>query len=122
MILRSVLLTALLCLGISAAGAAPAPAAATAAAPAVSRPVKPAAAPKRARVVTVLSGFDLLDKDALQKQALAAGASRDLGSAPVALAPRLGKLYGATPEFCWNGAAGAGQYVFTLWDDAQNPI
>lgn len=118
MALRTVSL--LLLLWLPAAFAAPPPAATHAAPAAADHAAKPAA--RRPRVVTVLSGFDLLDKDALQKQAMSPGASRDLGTAPMALAPRLGKLYGANPEFCWNGAAGAGQYVFTLWDDAQNAI
>lgn len=118
MALRIALLSLSLYLPVALAGTPPA---STAAPPAAAKPAK-AAPVKKPRVVTVLAGFDLLDKDALKKQSMAAGASRDLGSAPVALAPRLGKVYGLTPEFCWNGATGAGQYVFTLWDDAQNAV
>jgi len=96
--------------------------AATAAKPvAASTAAKPAAA-KRPRVVTVLAGFDLVDKDALKKQTMAAGASRGEGAAPMALAPHLGKLYDTLPEFCWNDASGGGDYVLTVWDDAQNPL
>lgn len=116
---RLLFLCAVLCfcsLFAATAPAAPAPSPSTAT-------TKPAAtSAKRPRVVTVLTGFDLLDKDALKKQTMAAGASRGEGTVPVALAPHLGKVYDTAPEFCWNDAAGGGNYVLTVWDDAQNVV
>ncbi|MGE5624641.1 MAG: DUF928 domain-containing protein [Bacillota bacterium] len=121
MLRRLVILSAILGL-CAASGLRAAPAASTAAkAASAGTSVKPAAA-KRPRVVTVLSGFDLVDKDALKKQAMAAGASRGEGAAPVALAPHLGKLYDNLPEFYWSDAGGGGSYVFTLWDDNQKSL
>jgi hypothetical protein len=120
MIRRLLFLIALLCfcgLFVIAAPAAQVPSPSTAAAKST------AAAPaKRQRVVTVLSGFDLLDKDALKKQTMAAGASRGEGAVPVALAPHLGKVYDTAPEFCWNDTGGGGSYVLTVWDDAQHVV
>lgn len=106
-----------LCGASGAIAAQTPPPATTAAKPATAAPVK------RPRVVTVLTGFDLLDKDALKKQTMAAGASRgESGAAPTALAPHLGKVYDTAPEFYWVDAAGGGKYVFTVWDDAQNVV
>lgn len=115
MIRRLLFLSALFCF-CGLPGAIAAPPASTAAKPAAGAPAK------RPRVVTVLSGFDLLDKDALKKQTMAAGASRGEGAVPVALAPHLGKVYDTAPEFCWNDAGGGGSYVLTVWDDAQHVV
>jgi len=59
--------------------------------------------PPRKRVVTDLSGFDLLEPSKVQKQTTVVGGTRGLPR-PVALAPRLGKLFGTTPEFAWSCA------------------
>jgi hypothetical protein len=72
----------------------------------------------RKRVVTDLSGFDLLDSG---KQPMVAGATRSLPR-PVALAPRLGKLYGAGPLFAWRYEGAAGKFVFVLADELQKEV
>ena len=51
---------------------------------------------RRARVVSDLSGFELLDAARLADKPTVAGATRVLGAkAPVIVAPRLAKLHGA---------------------------
>jgi Domain of Unknown Function (DUF928) len=76
---------------------------------------------KRARVVTNLSGFDLLEDKKLSSETIVVGATRDK-SPPVALAPRLGKLYGANPTFSWSYDGVATKFVFVLSDDAQSEV
>lgn len=93
-------------------------------APAKSGPAqaKPAEAKKpRARVVTDLSGFDLLESSKLKKQTQVAGATRGMAS-PIALAPRLGKLYGDQPTFSWKFEGKAKNFLFVLQDDAQTEL
>lgn len=83
---------------------------------------KPAETKKpRARVVTDLSGFDLLESSKLKKQTQVAGATRGMAS-PVALAPRLGKLYGDQPTFSWKFEGKAKNFLFILQDDAQTEL
>ena len=83
------------------------------------QPAKPAEARKlRARVVTDLSGFDLLESSKLKKQTQVPGATRGMPR-PVALAPRLGKLYGDQPVFSWKLEGKAKGFLFILWNDAQ---
>lgn len=72
----------------------------------------------RKRVVSDLSGFDLLGSG---KQPMVAGATRALPR-PVALAPRLGKLYGTDPLFAWSYEGEAEKYVFVLEDEAEKEI
>jgi hypothetical protein len=87
-------------------------------------PTKPAAdagtaAPKkRQRVVSDLSGFELLDPAKLKEKPMVAGAARSLFSPkpPVLLAPHLGKLHGANPVFAWRH--GARRFHFSLADGA----
>jgi len=82
-------------------------------------PAKPPEAkkPARSRVVTDLSGFDLLDPGKAKKQTMVAGATRG-GPRAAALAPRLAKLYGSTPVFRWNYPGQAGKFIFVLRDDS----
>jgi uncharacterized protein DUF928 len=75
----------------------------------------------RKRVVTDLSGFDLLEPSKLGSQTTVVGATRGLPS-PVALAPRLGKLFGTTPEFAWSYEGKAQKFVFVLRDDAEKEV
>jgi hypothetical protein len=98
--------------------------------PAQSDPSKPAAAkvqpgkkeaakkPARKRVVADLSGFDLL---AAGKQPMVVGATRELPR-PVALAPRLAKLYTSSPEFVWSYEGPAKQFVFRLRNAAREEL
>ena len=74
--------------------------------------------PARPRVVTDLSGFDLLDPGKAKKQTMVAGATRGTPRA-TALAPRLGKLYGSNPLFQWSYPGKAQRFVFVLTDDNQ---
>lgn len=75
----------------------------------------------RRRVVTNLAGFDLLEPSKLEKQTMVVGATRGLPH-PVALAPRLGKLFGTTPEFAWSYAGESREFVFVVRDDAQEEV
>src|SRR5208282_5540614 len=74
--------------------------------------------PARKRVVADLSGFDLL---VASKETMVAGATRELPQ-PVALAPRLGKLYGANATFAWSYEGTAAKVIFVLTDDAQAEV
>ena len=76
---------------------------------------------KRQRVVTNLSGFDLLEAKKLSNQTIVVGATRSLPQ-PVALAPRLGKLYGPNPTFAWSYEGNATKFIFVLTDDAQAEV
>jgi hypothetical protein len=72
---------------------------------------------KRRRVVSNLSGFELLDQARLKDKPMVAGATRVLGAKPpVILAPRLGKLYGTSPVFAWRHEGK--RFAFVLWDEA----
>ncbi len=83
---------------------------------------KPAEAKKpRARVVTDLSGFDLLESGKTRTQTQVAGATRGMAR-PAALAPRLGKLYGGQPTFSWTFEGKAKNFLFVLQDDARNEL
>jgi len=77
--------------------------------------------PRRARVVTDLSGFDLLDTLRLREQTMAVGASRGT-DAPLALAPRLGKAFGVHPVFSWSHEGGPQSFTLTVWNDAQKKV
>lgn len=83
--------------------------------PAKNEPEKKAA---RKRVVTDLSGFDLLGSG---KQPMVAGATRALPR-PVALGPRLGKLYGSDLLFVWTYEGEGEKYVFVLEDESEKEI
>jgi hypothetical protein len=76
---------------------------------------------KRTRVVTNLSGFDLLEDKKLSNATIVVAATRGKPQ-PVALGPRLGKLYGADPTFSWSYEGTAAKFVFVLSDDAQVEI
>jgi hypothetical protein len=122
-----VLLIAVTVLTSSSAGAKQSAQAATQApekqtdkAPPKSEPSKNASAknPPRKRVVADLSGFDLL---APGKQPMVVGATRDLPR-PVALAPRLAKLYKGSPWFMWDYSGAAKSFVFRLKNAAREEI
>lgn len=74
--------------------------------------------PARPRVVTDLSGFDLLDPGKVKKQTMVAGATRGMPRA-TALAPKLAKLYGGNPLFQWSYPGKSQKFVFVLTDDNQ---
>ena len=74
--------------------------------------------PPRKRIVSDLSGFDLLGSG---KQTMVAGATRALPR-PVALAPKLGKLYGAEPLLVWSYEGDVRKFVFVLEDESQKEI
>lgn len=84
-------------------------------------PAKAPRKPRRQRVVTNLTGFEILDTTKARKPAMVAGATRG-DRPPVALAPRLGKTYGTRPVFTWTHEGRARQFVFTLWNDAQEQV
>lgn len=74
--------------------------------------------PDRRPVITKLSGFDLLPSSEVSR---VPGATRGMAS-PVALAPRLGKLYGDQPAFSWKFEGKAKNFLFVLQDDAQTEL
>ncbi len=76
---------------------------------------------RRKRVITDLSGFDLLEPDKLKRRTMVAGATRG-GRRPVALAPRLGKVYGVDPTFDWSFQGESMSFIFILRDDSQEDI
>jgi len=114
-----------LTLGLLAFGLCAGPAAAQLEAP----PKKPATPPKeetpekpkRKRVVSDLSGFDLLDQGKVKKESMVVGAARGFAP-PVALAPRLGKIYGERPTFEWRDEAKPAGFVFALTDESQEEV
>jgi hypothetical protein len=84
-------------------------------------PADAAAAPaakKRQRVVSDLSGFELLDPAKLKDKPMVSGATRSLFSPkpPVLLAPHLARLHGASPVFAWRH--NAKRYHVALSDEA----
>jgi hypothetical protein len=78
---------------------------------------------KRRRVVSDLSGFELLDAAKLKKKPMVTGAGRGLLEArpPVPLAPYLTRLYGTSPVFRWQ-AGGKGRFSFVLSDAAHKEL
>jgi len=70
----------------------------------------------RPRVVTDLSGFDLLDPGKSKKQTMVAGATRGMPRA-MPLAPALARLYGSNPQFQWRYPGKVQKFVFVLMDD-----
>lgn len=77
--------------------------------------------PRRRRVVSDLSGFDLLDQGKVKKESMVVGAARGFAP-PVALAPKLGRIYGERPSFEWRDEAKAAGFVLTLTDESQEEI
>lgn len=70
---------------------------------------------KRRRVVSDLSGFELLDQAKLKDKPMVAGATRVLGArAPVILAPRLARVHGA-PVLAWRHEGK--RFAVVLWDE-----
>jgi hypothetical protein len=80
--------------------------------------------PKRVRVATDVSGFDLAPQQKVAKAAGVAGASRGAGNAasPLLLAPHMGKLYGPWPRFDWSFNRRVRKYIFVLADENQEEI
>lgn len=72
--------------------------------------------PQRKRVVSDLSGFDLLSPNRTQSQPTVVGATRTVRQ-PAALAPRLGKVLGSNPQFAWSYEGKAPGFLFVLRDD-----
>ena len=82
----------------------------------------PSPAPRtRPRVVSDLSGFELLDEEQLKDKPMVAGATRVLGARPpVIVAPRLGKVHGTEPVFAWRHEGT--RFSFTLYDEAGTEV
>ena len=77
--------------------------------------------PRRRRVVSDLSGFDLLDQGKVKKESMVVGAARGFAP-PVAMAPRLGRIYGERPTFEWRDEARPKGFVLILTDESQEEI
>jgi hypothetical protein len=87
-------------------------------------PSSSSAPKKRQRVVPNWAGFDLLEKKGATSTPVTpgvVGATRGLPQA-VALAPRLGKVYGLNPVFAWSFAGKASRFVLTLTDLNQTEL
>jgi hypothetical protein len=77
--------------------------------------------PRRRRVVSDLSGFDLLDQGKVKNESMVVGAAR--GSAPpVVMAPRLGRVYSERPTFEWRDAGQPSAFAFALTDESQEEV
>jgi Domain of Unknown Function (DUF928) len=84
---------------------------------------KPPEAPKRQRVATDVSGFDLAPQAKVKQAAGVAGASRGANSnTPLLLAPNMGKLYGPSPRFNWSFNRRVRKFVFVLADENRDEI
>jgi hypothetical protein len=85
-------------------------------------PAKEPAPKKRQRVVTDLSGFELLDAAKLKDKPVVAGATRALASEkpPAILAPHLAKLHGHSAVFAWRHEAE--RFAFVLSDEAGQDV
>ena len=77
--------------------------------------------PRRRRVVSDLSGFDLLDQGKVKKESMVVGAARGFAP-PVPLAPRLGRVYGDRPTLQWHDEARPAGFVVLLTDESQQEI
>ena len=77
--------------------------------------------PRRQRVVTDLSGFDLLDSLSLARRTIVVSATRG-ADPPVALAPRIGRAYSTRPIFSWKPGGGVESFTFTLWTEDQEEV
>lgn len=77
--------------------------------------------PPRKRVTSDLSGFELIDSARLKGQPMVVGGTRSL-TAPVALAPQLGKLAGPSPVFAWSYGYRVPRFRFTLRGAADEPV
>ena len=77
--------------------------------------------PRRKRVVSDLSGFDLLDQGKVKKESMVVGAARGFAP-PVILAPRLGRVYGDRPAFEWSDESKASGFVIALTDESQEEL
>lgn len=77
---------------------------------------------KRPRVVSDLSGFELLDAAKLKDKPVVAGATRDPGrlEPPVILAPHLAKLHGTSPVFAWRHDGQ--RFTFVLSDESGQDV
>ena len=84
-------------------------------------PAKTEAKKPRARVVTDLSGFDLLEPSKLKKQPQVTGATRGFPE-PAAMAPRLGKVYDLHPVFQWSYPGKLRHFAFVLKGDDDQEI
>jgi hypothetical protein len=77
---------------------------------------------KRQRVVSNLSGFELLDAAKLDDKPVVAGATRALPGPepPLILAPHLAKLHGVSPLFAWRNPGDL--FLFVLSDESGRDV
>src|SRR5687768_17316828 len=77
--------------------------------------------PRRKRVVSDLSGFDLLDQGMVKQESMVVGAARGFAP-PVILAPRLGRVYGDRPALEWSDESKASGFVIAVTDEPQEEL
>ena len=82
---------------------------------------KPPERPRRQRIITDLSGFDLVDTTKVNTQTIVVGATRGSDD-PIPMAPRLGMAYTANPVLTWDLWRGAGGFVVTIWNEYEERV
>jgi hypothetical protein len=82
---------------------------------------EPKEKPRRKRVVSDLSGFDLLDQGKVKKESMVVGAARGFAP-PVLLAPKLGRVYGDRPTLEWADESRPAGFVVAVTDEAQQEL
>jgi len=83
--------------------------------------IKEAPEPPPKRMVLPVGGWDLATPTGLAGRPSVVAAARGIGG-PVALAPHLGKMYGAKPLFAWNYEGKAHNFTFVLRDDQDTEL
>ncbi len=81
-----------------------------------------AEAKKRKRLVVDLSGFELLDSSKARKERTMVGGTRGLAQPPIALAPQLGRFYGANALFAWSTKGKAKSFVVVFTDETDAEV
>lgn len=77
--------------------------------------------PRRQRVITDLSGFDLLDSTRVDRQRIVVGATRGSDD-PIPMAPRLGMAFSPTPRMAWDFWRRAGGFTVTVWNEYEEQV
>ena len=82
---------------------------------------KPEKKPASKRLIVNLTGFEMLKPVQLKSQASTLAATRG-GLPPTALAPKLGKFYGASAMFAWKYPGQAEKFSLAITDDRGKAI
>jgi hypothetical protein len=77
--------------------------------------------PEHKRLVVNLAGFEMLDPSKMHRERHAVGATRGFPQ-PQALAPYLGKLYGASALFAWSYPGKARDFILRITDEKEAEV